>query len=194
MFSRGDRSNTRSQAGLGIGLALARRLAEMHGGTLDARSAGPGAGSEFRVRLPISAHAPRKGEVESRDQHQVSQAQRILVVDDNHDAAETLGALLGFLGADVRLASDGPKALGVFAEYDPTLVFLDIGMPGMDGYEVANRIRKSFPERHPVLVALTGWGQAEDRRRAREAGFDHHLVKPAELAALQTLLALHAPD
>jgi signal transduction histidine kinase/DNA-binding response OmpR family regulator len=194
MFSRGDRSNTRSQTGLGIGLALARRLAEMHGGTLDARSAGPGAGSEFRVRLPISAHAPQKGEVESRSQSKVSQAKRILVVDDNHDAAETLGALLGFLGADVRLAPDGPKALGVFAEYDPTLVFLDIGMPGMDGYEVANRIRKSFPERHPVLVALTGWGQAEDRRRAREAGFDHHLVKPAELAALQTLLALRAPD
>jgi signal transduction histidine kinase/DNA-binding response OmpR family regulator len=194
MFSRGDRSSTRSQGGLGIGLALARRLAQMHGGTIDARSAGAGAGSEFRVRLPISAHAPRKGEPGSRAPTQVLPTKRILVVDDNQDAAESLGALLGFLGADVRLAPDGPGGLGVFAEYDPALVFLDIGMPDMDGYEVASRIRKSFPERRPVLVALTGWGQAEDRRRAREAGFDHHLVKPAELAALQALLALHTPD
>ena len=118
----------------------------------------------------------------------------ILVVDDNQDSAESLGALLGFLGADVRTAADGFGALELFAGYDPAIVFLDIGMPGMDGYEVARRIRASFPDRRTILVALTGWGQSEDRRRASEAGFDHHLVKPADFAALKALLSLHSLD
>jgi CheY-like chemotaxis protein len=114
---------------------------------------------------------------------------RIQVVDDNADAADSLCLLLRFLGADVHVARDGPSALEAFASYDPAMVLLDIGMPGMDGYEVARHIRSRFPERKPVLVALTGWGQESDRRKAREAGFDQHMIKPAEIGALQTLLA-----
>lgn len=112
---------------------------------------------------------------------------RILVVDDNEDSAETLGMLLTVLGAEVRIAHDGPQALAIFEGYAPSVVLLDIGMPGMDGYEVARRIRSSHPHRPSVLVALTGWGQQEDRVRAREAGFDHHLVKPANISALEVL-------
>jgi CheY-like chemotaxis protein len=114
---------------------------------------------------------------------------RILVVDDNRDAADSLAMLLKFLGSDVRIARDGPQALEEFHAYDPAVVLLDIGMPGMDGYEVARRIRTRFPERRPTIVALTGWGQDDDRRRARDAGFDHHLIKPAEIGSLQLLLA-----
>jgi CheY-like chemotaxis protein len=114
---------------------------------------------------------------------------RILVVDDNRDAADSLGMLLQILGADVRIAHDGPQALDACEAYDPAVVLLDIGMPGMDGYEVARRIRGRFAGRQPTLVALTGRGQEEDRRLAREAGFDRHLIKPAEIGALQALLA-----
>jgi CheY-like chemotaxis protein len=114
---------------------------------------------------------------------------RILVVDDNRDAADSLGMVLRFLGADVRVARDGPEAIEAFRTYDPAVVLLDIGMPGMDGYEVARTIRTNFPGRHAALVALTGWGQAKDRRLSQEAGFDHHLIKPADIGALQALLA-----
>ena len=114
---------------------------------------------------------------------------RILVVDDNRDAADSLSMVLKFLGADVRVAHDGPEALAAFEAYDPAVVLLDIGLPGMDGYEVARRIRSGFPSRRAALVALTGWGQDKDRRQAREAGFDRHLIKPAEISALQALLA-----
>ena len=194
MFNRGDRSTSGSQGGLGIGLALARRLAEMHGGSIDARSEGVGRGSEFRVTLPVAprsvaeaVHSPSGGTTHLPQR-------RVLVVDDNQDSAESLGALLGFLGGDVRTALDGKSALEAFAAYDPAIVFLDIGMPDMDGHEVARRIRSDFPERRPVLVALTGWGQAEDRRRARDAGFDHHLVKPADIDALRSLLFADVRD
>lgn len=190
MFNRGDRSSSRNQGGLGIGLALARKLAEMHGGTIEAKSAGIGKGSEFLVRLPMAAHPSPKSELGNPVETERLPPKRILVVDDNQDSAESLGALLGFLGADVRTALGGSQALEVFAGYEPSVVFLDIGMPGMDGYEVARRIRSDFPQSHPILVALTGWGQSEDRRRVREAGFDHHLVKPADLSALQALLSV----
>jgi CheY-like chemotaxis protein len=113
----------------------------------------------------------------------------ILVVDDNRDAGDSLGMILDELGAHVRVTRDGAEALDVFASYQPSVVLLDIGMPGMNGYEVARTIRARFPTRPAALVALTGWGQDDDRRRAREAGFDHHLVKPAEIDALQRLLA-----
>jgi len=187
MFSRGDRSSGRDQGGLGIGLALSRRLAEMHGGAIDARSEGPGKGSEFSVRIPLAADQQPRPAAEDRAAASLPQ-KRILVVDDNRDAADSLSLILKFLGSDVRVARDGPQALEEFHAYDPAVVLLDIGMPGMDGYEVARRIRSSFPERRPTLVALTGWGQDADRRRAREAGFDHHLIKPAEIGALQLLL------
>ncbi|HVR19383.1 MAG TPA: ATP-binding protein [Polyangiaceae bacterium] len=194
MFNRGDSTTTHGRGGLGIGLSLARRLAEMHGGSIDAHSAGLRKGSEFRVTLPVAARKPPAQEIPAKGDGKRLTTRRILVVDDNEDSAESLGALLGFLGADVRTASDGFGALELFAGYDPAIVFLDIGMPGMDGYEVARRIRDGFPERRAILVALTGWGQSEDRRRASEAGFDHHLVKPADFAALKALLSLHALD
>ena len=187
MFSRGDRGSGRDQGGLGIGLALARRLCEMHGGSVTARSEGPGRGSEFIVRLPLAARQAGEEIIAEAGAPPVPR-KRILVVDDNRDAAESMGMLLEFLGADVRVAVDGPGALEAFEIYEPAVVLLDIGMPGMDGYEVARRIRTEFPQRHTAIVALTGWGQEEDRRRARAAGFDHHLIKPADVGALQALL------
>jgi CheY-like chemotaxis protein len=190
MFSRGEHHGHHPD-GLGIGLALARRLAEMHGGTLEAHSAGAGAGSEFTLRLPLAA-----GDAERAAEPPVMAAafprKRILVVDDNRDAADSLGMMLELLGAQVRVAHNGDEALEVFSRYDPAVVLLDIGMPGMDGYEVARLLRHRFPEHDATIVALTGWGQDSDRQRAREAGFDHHLIKPAEMTTLQALLgSLH---
>jgi CheY-like chemotaxis protein len=160
----------------------------MHGGTLIGRSEGLGRGAEFILRVPLAADQTNKPAAGMRTPERVGPT-RILVVDDNADAAESLGLLLRFLGADVLVAHDGNEALEEFGDYDPAVVLLDIGMPGMDGYEVARHIRTRFPERKPALVALTGWGQENDRQRAREAGFDQHMIKPAELTALQKLLA-----
>jgi len=187
MFSRGDRDNSNSQGGLGIGLALARRLAQMHDGSLDARSDGAGRGSEFIVRLPLAEPAAVPAAAPEREAADL-QRTRVLVVDDNHDAADSLSMVLDVLGADVQVAHDGAEALASFAAYAPSVVLLDIGMPGMNGYDVARTIRARFPKSSATLVALTGWGQDDDRRRAREAGFDHHLVKPVDLDVLQDLL------
>jgi PAS domain S-box-containing protein len=189
MFSRGDRDSGRSQGGLGIGLALSRKLAQMHDGTLEARSEGLGQGSEFTVRLPLADAGSRAAApAESAPDENLGRT-RVLVVDDNPDAGDSLGLILQHLGADVRVARDGPEALEAYPGYAPSVVLLDIGMPGMNGYEVARTIRSRFAHQPATLVALTGWGQDDDRRRAREAGFDHHLVKPAEIDALQQLLA-----
>jgi CheY-like chemotaxis protein len=189
MFSRGRRPGEVDRGGLGVGLALARRLAQMHGGTLNARSDGPGKGSEFTLQLPLGAEKPRPAAAPVAAVEAVLARKRILVVDDNHDSAESMGMLLELLGAEVRVELDGAGALRTLEDYEPTAVLLDIGMPGMDGYEVARRIRAGFPGRRLALVALTGWGQEDDRRRAREAGFDHHLIKPADLDMLRALLA-----
>jgi CheY-like chemotaxis protein len=188
MFSQGNRTSRRSQGGLGIGLALARRLVQMHGGSVSARSEGRGKGSCFTVRLPLSKAACGAPPVSLRETSTVA-PHRVLVVDDNRDAADSLGMLLKFLGADVAVAHDGPAALETFEAYRPGIVLLDIGMPGMNGYEVARAIRRKAGGRRVPLIALSGWGQEDDRRRAREAGFDHHLIKPAEIGALQSLLA-----
>ena len=186
MFSRGDGADMRAPGGLGVGLALSRTLTEMHGGTIEARSEGVGRGSEFKVRLPL---APATGSSHGqRGRSAGLTGRRILVVDDNADAAESLGMILRTLGADVHVARSGPAGLEACGKYEPEVVLLDIGMPGMDGYEVARRIRARDRQRQPALVALTGWGQEEHRQKSREAGFDHHLVKPAEIAALQALL------
>jgi PAS domain S-box-containing protein len=188
MFSRGNRDNARNQGGLGIGLALARRLAEMHQGTLEAHSDGLGKGTEFTLRLPLVNTASTETAEDTPTEPRLDKT-RVLVVDDNADAGDTLAVILDMLGAEVRVARDGAEALETFAAYKPSVVLLDIGMPGMNGYEVARAIRSRFAGHPTVLVALTGWGQEDDRRRASEAGFDHHLLKPAEIEALQKLLA-----
>jgi CheY-like chemotaxis protein/two-component sensor histidine kinase len=187
IFARGDRSAKRNQSGLGIGLALVRQLVEMHGGRVDAESDGLGAGSRFTVRLPLHAN-PQHAEQIRPSLGQALEPMSILVVDDNRDAAEGLRMLLTHIGAEVRVAHNGQEALLAFAAFRPRMVLLDIGMPGMDGYEVARRLRDAAGTTRVSIVALTGWGQDEDRKRVQEAGFDHHLVKPTELGALFTLI------
>jgi PAS domain S-box-containing protein len=188
MFSRGNRETARSQGGLGIGLALARRLAEMHEGTLEAHSDGPGRGSEFVLRLPLADGVPLIDDLTAAAADDLA-GMRVLVVDDNVDAGDSIALLLRQLGAQVRVLRDGASALAAFDEFAPTVAILDIGMPGMNGYEVARRIRARADGAAVRLLALTGWGQEEDRRRAREAGFDHHLIKPAELSVLLAFVA-----
>jgi PAS domain S-box-containing protein len=185
MFSRSDRST-----GLGIGLALARRLVEMHGGGICGHSEGENRGAEFVVRLPVAlAPAEARAESVARAESRGELRCRVLVADDNRDAAESLGALLEMLGSEVSLAFDGAQAVEAARTFKPDVALLDIGMPELDGYAAARRIRSESGARRVKLVALTGWGQDEDRRRAREAGFDEHLVKPAELDDLRALLA-----
>jgi CheY-like chemotaxis protein len=192
LFCQSDRSEARSQGGLGIGLCLVRSLVQLHGGSVHAASAGPGRGSEFTVRLPLAREAepgpdgarPGNGRADA-----AAPARRVLVVDDNRDAADSLGLLLKALGNDVQVAHDGASALDAARTYRPGVVLLDLGMPGMNGYEVARALRAQPGLEDVVLVALTGWGQKEDRLRSRAAGFDHHLIKPVDLAALQALLA-----
>ena len=188
MFAQADRSASRTQGGLGIGLTLVDALVRLHGGFVRARSEGPGRGSEFVVTLP---RALEKRERTRKAQPATTRGapQRVLVVDDNRDAAESLGMLLRKFGHDVRVVHDGPAALASIRSEEPSVVLLDIGLPGMDGSEVVRRLRERRGARVPLLIALTGWGQEQDRRRAREAGFDHHLVKPVEAGRLRALLA-----
>ena len=199
MFTQVDRNLGRSHGGLGIGLTLVRRLVEMHGGIVEARSEGPERGSEFIVRLPLAPPATPSGDGSSPTNHGVQQGQpkgaahRILVVDDNVDSAKSLAMVLQATGNQVEVAHDGPQALRLAREFRPQVVLLDIGLPGMDGYDVARKMRQMPETRDAVLVAQTGWGQEEDRQRSRIAGFDHHLVKPLDPAALQSLLAALSP-
>jgi signal transduction histidine kinase len=192
MFTQVDPSLERAQGGLGIGLTLVRRLVELHGGTVEARSAGPGQGSEVTVRLPAAASQPRTAtprEVANRGEAAGPlPKRRILVVDDNEDAAASLTLLLTLSGNEVRTAHDGLTAVKMAAAFRPAVILLDIGMPKLNGYEAARRIREQ-QGKEVVLIALTGWGQEEDKRQAQEAGFDHHLVKPLDPATLQSLLA-----
>jgi PAS domain S-box-containing protein len=187
-FVREEQGLARSKGGLGLGLTLVRRLVELHGGTVEARSSGPGAGSEFTVRLPTVAPAPA-AEAEPAAGPADGGHHRILVVEDDFDAAELLAEYLSSLGHEVTIAHDGPAAIEAAASADPEVVVLDIGLPGMDGYEVARRLVSGARGSPPVLVALTGYGQEEDRARSRAAGFAHHLTKPFEPAALERLLA-----
>ncbi len=193
LFVQADHSSTKAQGGLGIGLTLVKNLVEMHQGTVEAHSAGLGRGSEFVIRLPLMPQEERQrvedDNGEAPHQPARSSGHRLLVVDDNRDAADSLALLLRLQGHEVRVAHDGPAALQIAAAYRPDLVFLDIGMPGMDGYEVARRLRQTPGLENVVLSALTGWGQQEDRRRTAEVGFDHHLVKPPEPKALERLLS-----
>ncbi|HVK67743.1 MAG TPA: PAS domain S-box protein [Polyangium sp.] len=192
LFTQSSRTLDRAQGGLGIGLTLVRTLVEMHGGKVSAGSGGTGQGAEFTVRLPICHAAPaeefaaptsKERELPSR-----SERRRVLIVDDNFDAAESLALMLGYLGHDTRVAHDGPSTIDIAAAFQPEVVLLDIGLPGLDGYEVARRLRAQRETRAAILVALTGYGQEEDRKRARRAGFDHHLTKPVDHDRLISLL------
>lgn len=190
MFVQADRSLERAQGGLGIGLTLVRRLVELHNGLVTVRSEGPGKGSEFVVRLPrVAAGEDEATPAPAPGSTGLLPARRILVVDDNKDAVDSLSLLLTIVGQTVASARDGIDALSQVERFGPEVVVLDIGLPGLNGYEVARRIRSMEGGSRVVLVALTGWGQDEDRRRTVEAGFDHHLVKPVDFDALKALLA-----
>jgi two-component system CheB/CheR fusion protein len=193
LFMQADRSLDRAQGGLGIGLTLVHRLVELHGGRVEAHSAGPGRGSEFIVRLPLPAGSASPqtpaDEAPPEPASPGRRSTRVLVVDDNRDSAESLAMMFGLDGHEVHLAYDGPAAVEAALAYRPEVIFLDIGLPGLDGYEVARRLR-GMPELAGVLlVAMTGYGQEEDRRRCRDAGFDLHLVKPVDPVTLRELLA-----
>jgi two-component system CheB/CheR fusion protein len=192
LFVQADRSLARAHGGMGIGLALVRKLVELHGGRVEVQSDGPDRGSEFTVRLPATARSARGGDGVVREEEPLPLAAgaplRVLVVDDNRDTAESLALLLRAEGHSVRVAHDAPTALQLAQSVRPDIAFLDIGMPVMDGYELSRRLRAQPALNGLLLVAVTGWGQDEDRRRSREAGFDRHLVKPVEPASLHRLL------
>lgn len=187
MFTQVDHSIERAHAGLGVGLALSKRLIDLHGGTLIASSEGPGRGSIFCVRLDTVEHiACADNTVSAKAVAKVSR--RIMLVDDNVDYISTMATLLTMLGHDVRTAHDGNAALQVAEEFAPEFIFMDIGMPGMSGYDVARRLREQSHLARSILIAVTGWGQEKDRQLSRSAGFDVHLVKPVELAQILAVL------
>jgi CheY-like chemotaxis protein len=192
MFSQVEPSMTRSQGGLGIGLTLARRLTEMHNGTVEAASPGPGQGSTFTVTLPY-AEKPHTAPGESAVEHGVTHAfrsapHRVLVVEDQVDVAQSLKDLLSLLGQDTHIAYNGPDALQAAKDFKPELIFLDIGLPGMTGYEVARTLRAEEKTPKPRLIAVTGWGDERNIALAREAGFDRHLTKPVDPLEIQQIL------
>ena len=190
MFAQADRSLERAQAGLGVGLTLVRHLAELHGGTVIARSDGPGRDSEFTVRLPVIAQ-PGQGEAATggtQGAGAASAKHRILLADDNEDFVDSLALLLRAIGHEVVVTHDGLAAVAAAAEFKPEFAFLDIGLPKLNGYELARCLRSSPATQNTVLVAVTGWGQSEDVKRARDAGFAIHLTKPVELDAIARIL------
>jgi PAS domain S-box-containing protein len=188
LFIQVDGSLERSQSGLGIGLTIVKRLVEMHGGRVSAHSEGPGKGTEFVVTLPRLAAMPAE-ETPRGASAARGPSRRILVVDDNRDAAESMAMMLEIIGHETCAAHDGLEALDKAQSFRPDTILLDIGMPGMNGYETCRRLRETPWGRDAAIVAVTGWGQDDDRERSREAGFDHHLTKPVELESLQELLA-----
>jgi PAS domain S-box-containing protein len=189
MFTQLDTSLERSHSGLGLGLTLVRRMVALHGGTVEAASGGLGLGSEFVVRLPLLPHdgGDRPTAAPDGAAKRSARSSRILVVDDNEDSADSLAMLLQLMGHDVDTAHEGGQALERTAAFRPHVAFLDIGLPGLNGYELAGRLRAQYPEL--TLIALTGWGQESDRRRSQEAGFAAHLVKPVDAADITRVLA-----
>jgi two-component system CheB/CheR fusion protein len=190
LFVQADRSLDRAKGGLGIGLTLVRRLVEMHDGSVQAFSGGAGCGSEFVVRLPVCDEVVKAGPVNGTPAPAKLAPThcRILVVDDNIDAATTLGMLLRLDGHEIRLAHDGLAALELAEQFVPEVVLLDIGLPKLDGYEVAKRLREQPGCEDALVIAISGYGQEEDRHRAHEAGFDRHLTKPVDFAVLRSVL------
>jgi len=193
MFTQVDRSLEKSQGGLGIGLTLVKRLVEMHGGRVEARSEGPGKGSEFIVRLPVVVEAsiPQASGVEDEPAAPKSSL-RILIVDDNRDGADSLAMMLRIMGNYTRTAYDGQEGADLAGEFLPDVMLLDIGLPKLNGYEVCRYIREQSWGKSVVLIAVTGWGQDDDRRRSHEAGFDSHMVKPVDPQALMKTLTMLA--
>jgi len=189
MFSQVKNPSSLTQGGLGIGLSLAKQLVEMHGGSISASSAGPGQGSEFQVRLPCLKAQRTINETEEARSLSLSVKKRVLIIDDNEDAAFSLALLVRRLGADVQVANDGAVALDMIRNFRPELLLLDLGMPVMSGFDVAAQARRLPGADKLKIVALPGWGQPEDRERTKAAGFDMHLVKPASLPELENLLA-----
>jgi Response regulators consisting of a CheY-like receiver domain and a winged-helix DNA-binding domain len=190
VFAQSNRSHARSHGGLGLGLSLSRRLVELHAGSITASSEGLGRGSQFIVRLPALTDAPTKV-AESNvigDRPTESSKFRVLVVDDNVDSAEAIGRLLQLNGHDVRCAFDGASAITIAQQFGPHLILLDISLPDIDGYEVLRRLREQPRAPQPVVAAVTGFGQPEDRRHTQEAGFDHHLIKPFGPDVLMALI------
>jgi CheY-like chemotaxis protein len=188
LFTQAERLLDRSQGGLGIGLCLVQRLVEMHRGRVEANSS-LGRGSEFVVRLPVGLTPAPSPSPSTEKAQPTGPSLRVLVVDDNLDAAQSLAVLLNSGGHDVRTAHDGPATLEAALDYRPNVVLLDIGLPGMNGFDVAKRLRQQPALGNVVLVAMTGYGQEADRRRSQEAGFDHHLVKPADFGKVEQILA-----
>lgn len=189
LFAQAQRSSDRSQGGLGLGLALVKSLVELHRGTVSAHSAGPGCGSTFTVRLPRIGHAQLPGEPDPRPRPRDGAGRRVMIVDDNVDAAQMLGKFLETQGYLVHVEHDAAAALAMTENTCPDVFLLDIGLPGIDGYELARRLRALPAARFSKLVAITGYGAQQDRERTAAAGFDHHFVKPVDLDALTGLLA-----
>jgi CheY-like chemotaxis protein len=190
LFTQGDRSDAQVQGGLGIGLALARRLVEMHGGHIDAFSEGLGRGSEFVIRLPIAEHAPAAEHVaHAAEPETKASALRVVIIDDNVDAAHAMASLVEALGGTAYVAHDGPSGIERVQAVKPDVVLLDIRMPGLDGYETCRRIRANLGTAVSI-IAVTGYGQNEDKERALAAGFDAHLTKPADPKLLRAYLHL----
>jgi CheY-like chemotaxis protein len=190
MFVQGDNVVEDAKNGLGLGLTLARDIVAIHGGTIEAKSNGAAQGSEFTVRLPLSAkqNVPAPASVRPGSESP-KESKRVLIVDDNRNQARTLARLLEAMGHQATVAYDGPDALELAGEFNPDVALIDIGLPGMSGYEVARRLREQREFRDLVLVAQTGWGREEDRQRAMEAGFNYHLVKPIERDTFREILA-----
>jgi CheY-like chemotaxis protein len=189
MFTQVHRTSDRASGGLGIGLTLVRSIVELHGGSVTAESHGTDRGSTFRVRLPRVQQDSRETEPDPSASAEAAVSKRVLIADDNLDAAESLQLWLQFAGHDVQIAANGMEALKIAAEFKPDVALLDLGMPGLSGFDVARRIREAPWGSGIVLVALTGWGQDEDRRQSAEAGFDHHLTKPIAPDAIESLIA-----
>jgi len=189
MFTQVDRSLEKSQGGLGIGLTLVKRIVALHGGSVEAKSDGPGHGSTFLVRLPVVVDASPTRAAGDGEETPARSALRILIVDDNRDAADSLAMVLRIMSNDVRTAYNGKEGVDTAEAFRPDVILFDIGMPTLNGFEACRRVREQSWGRSMVLIAVTGWGQDEDRRRSRAAGFDHHMVKPVDMQALLKVLA-----